>query len=145
MSIAGKLRETQDANNVLNERIAQLEAEVVVHAKTISDKDAEIKAAAAKIEELTASIANAEKLNAEQKAEFEKLTKEAEEQKARAESAEKKLANPAFEHASPGATNPPSPNVGEEVKPIEQFQAEYHAEKDPAKRATMWRTFFGVK
>ena len=145
MSIAGKLRETQDANNILNERIAQLESEVAVHTKTISDKDAEIKAATEKINELMAGIANAEKLNSDQKAEFEKLSAEAEAQKARAESAEQKLQNPAFEHASSGASNPPAPNAGEGVKPLEQFQTEYHAEKDSAKRATMWREFFGVK
>lgn len=147
MSLAGKLRETMEANAALTEQVNTVGEELAgikaTHAAQVGELESQVQAAQAELtsrnEQLDAVKQEAESVKAEKA----KLAQELQEAMASIKSAEEKLSNPAFEHASAGAAKAPAPNSdADESKSPEQFQAEYQAESDPAKRASLWRKFF---
>lgn len=139
MSVAGKLREAQEANAALNEKVAEIEKARDAALERAQVKDAELDKLRSELESAQQSVQqHAEALQAAEAA-IADANAECDQERKRAESAEKKLENPAFEHASEGADK--VPDAESEGKTQEQFLAEYKAEKDPARRAIMWREF----
>jgi hypothetical protein len=110
--------------------IAALKAE---HVAALDKGKADIEAALKERDASEASVAH-------MKLDLDKLAGELAQANAARASAEAKLANPAFEHAS-AAGIPAVKEVNTEsgIETPEQFQAKYDAESDPAKRTAMWQ------
>lgn len=142
MSIAGKLREAQEANEALNEKLAKIEAEHKSALESVKNKDAEIEQLKAAAVEAQDKLTGLESQVAEKDKTIADMQAQRDAEKARSESAEKKLENPAFAHASEGASDAPDVDPGTDGKTAQQFLAEYQGETDPAKRAAMWRVFY---
>ena len=138
MSLVQTLKQKEEAVAALELAMAEKAKEMEALAAQIADKDAQIAQHAAIIA----------KLEEDAQAAFEATAKaiQAEQDKAKAmaadlDKARHALANPAFtDAAAKGEAKAPTGDaIKESGQSPEQFMAAYNAEKDPAKRAAMWR------
>lgn len=149
MSLAQTCKTLEDERNALAavnaeaaKEIEALKAALATAEKSATDVRAAAESAiAAAAEKAAVEVANlkqelaaAAQANADLQSQLSAAT-------ARADSAERKLRDPAFEHASAPGQKPVPDRPGETVSD-EAFLKAYEAETDSAKRATMWRARF---
>lgn len=151
MSLVGTMKDLEAANKALTEKIAALTAESETVKKThdgalaalqnqIVDRDTKIADLIKQASAAAQAADEAAKARAALDARVAQLTAEL-------DKARTALANPAFADAAAlGQKTPPKdPGDAPARMTAEQFQAKYAAEKDPAKRAAMWREYMNVK
>lgn len=151
MSLVKTLKEFETANAALEGQLAALQAESdktkTVHATDLQTSQATVAARDTSIANLTKQVAMAaqaadegSKVRVGLEAKVAGLT-------ADLGKAHAALANPAFaDAAARGQPTPPKDGGEQKAEQTgDQFFAAYQAEKDPAKRAAMWRDRVGEK
>ena len=149
MSLVQTLKSLETDKAALAAENAGLKTEIAAVRASVEKAGvaAEQAAAAAKTElealraDLTARITAAEQSLAAKTVEAAELVTKLEAAQTRADSAERKLRDPAFEHASAPGQRPLPEQPGEAVSDAEFLKA-YEAENSPTKRAQMWRDRF---